>query len=135
MFADSAKAIETRFKTMFEVKRPGILIVFDNDGQQITGGKTHAELTILNSVSNRIDLGDHRLHRLLGIINVNIFFKVGMGTREALAIADDVADIFRDKQFDGVLCRSPVTTRIGEGGTFFQVNVSVPFQYDEAFTD
>lgn len=136
MFADLSAIVEPMFKTAWEALHPTIPIVWDGSDKYFKNGKTHVDFAILPATSDRADLGDsHRLHRLTGFINVNIYVKKGTGTREAQEYSDNAADIFRDRTTGGVLFRSPVPDRIGESGGFFQYNVSVPFQFDKAYTD
>jgi hypothetical protein len=55
------------------------------------------------------------------------------GAAQALAWADDIAALFRGKQFGGVVTFAPSAGPLddrNDNGNFFQLSVAVPYQFD-----
>lgn len=129
-----ASDIESRFETNWGSTTD---ISWDNVEYEPSEDSSWVEFTILDGESNQVSLGDSPLHRNVGVININIYAPLDTGTGSARALADQAATIFRSVQFSNILCRSPSITRIGnvkrESGSWYQYNVTVPFQKDETF--
>ncbi len=135
MYEEIAEAVETRMNTEWTTLHPTINVFFDSTNQQTDNEDSFVDFTILFGEARRMNIGiSYRNHRCEGIININIYVKKGEGTRTALSYADDIAGIFRDKLFSGILCKSPSIKRLGEELQWFVYNVSVPFQADFAYT-
>lgn len=73
--------------------------------------------------------------RAIGIISLQIFTKLNSGEKQSLDLVKSFADVFENKQFNGVTCYvvSPVTvgrskTATGES---YQKNAKVRFEFDE----
>lgn len=74
------------------------------------------------------------VHRHPGVIQLQVFTKMGIGNARALELADDAAAIFRGASFSGVRCRAASVREIGpDGHGWYQVNVTVPFWRDSTF--
>lgn len=130
-YAAERAAIETRFSTLWAGTPIGD-VVFDNLPYTPVQGTPYVRLSIKPGTSERITIGT-REHRVVGLILVQIFVPTGSGTNAARVLADEAAEIFRDQEFDGVLCRSPSIQNVGQSGDWAQFNVSVPYKRDEVF--
>ena len=73
------------------------------------------------------------MHRAGGIISINIYTALAIGTRDAEQKADFVSLVFRSANFSNIICRSPRIARLGERDGWFIYNVSVDFHYDKTY--
>lgn len=88
---------------------------------------------IIYGDSQQTDFGGS-LHneRTSGVVIIQVFTPLNQGDAEALGLADDVANIFRNWCGTNIRCRTPAIKDIGNDGFgWYQVNVSIPFIYDE----
>lgn len=122
-------AIESRLAanfTAYPIKWQNV--VFDEETESI-----FVDLQVKEHDSERASLGPNPLHRSLGIISINVYVPENSGTATGRGIADDLAAIFRDASFSGIICRSPVVRNIGSYEGHYVINMSVPFHRDEQF--
>lgn len=122
--------IESRFTTNWGVTTP---IRYGNDPRPAPTTGEWVSLHVIPIDATRSTLGI-RNHRYNGIININIFVAKGTGTNRCRALADTASAIFRDIEFNNIVCRSPNITVVGDNDGFYQINVSVPYWKDEIFT-
>ena len=67
-----------------------------------------------------------------GILLVRIYTALGEGLDAADAVVRIVSDAFINvRSPNGVLFRAPSPDEVGADGPWFQINVTVPFEYDE----
>jgi hypothetical protein len=132
-FEDAAKLIETRFKNGWGTTTE--LALYDNQaGSPDRNVEQWARLTILEGDSALAGLGgSEKLFRNPGVIIVSIFIKPHLGAKPALALADTAAAIFRDVIADNIIYRAPAIARVGDNSGWYQVNVTIPFQWDGFF--
>lgn len=130
-FATTANTIRNRFAVQFVAVRPTVPIHYDNVPGDPPSASSWVRLTIIEGDSFQISAGTTRRFRDTGIAIVQVFTALGSGDGEAREIADDVQAIFKGITVSGVIFRKPSASRIGPDGTFYQVNVTVPFQADE----
>jgi hypothetical protein len=78
-------------------------------------------------------MGEQRLYRHLGVIDMAIFVPAGSASKSALVLADTAAAIFRGVTFGGIVCRAPEIRSVGVQEGWFHVNVSVSYSRDELF--
>ena len=140
-FAAEAQAIETRFAAQWGSTTA---IKWDNIPYSPTAGTTYVELQIHNSNANVIGIaGNSNMHRIRGLISMNVYVALGDGTRSGRELADQAASIFREAQFTAsdssaaediaIQCYAANITRIGEVEDWFVYNVTVPFHRNEIF--
>lgn len=91
------------------------------------------ELMIVNSQSIQASIGSPALYRHPGSISINVRTRLQVGSKQGRVYADTLSGIFRGKEFDGITCRAPKVTRLGEIEGWFVLNVSIPFYRDEVF--
>lgn len=130
-YAAQRQAIESRFSTLF-AGLPSAHVVFDNISYTPVQGTPYVRLSIKSGDSERITIGA-REHRNVGLIIAQVFTPFGAGSNAGLVLADEIAAIYRDQEFDGVLCRSASISVVGPTTDWFQINVSIPFKRDEVF--
>jgi len=92
------------------------------------------KLRVFNERTDRVNVGMPGYHRTRGTIIVQIFTDLNSGTRKALSYGDLIADIFRDKQFNGITCREAHIEEIGAYEGRWQTNVVVPFFWDGRYS-
>ena len=113
-------------------------VAWDNTGfntHDAGDGGAWVRLTILNSESEVINLGSTNL-RTAGIIVSSIFVPAEQGDKLGLTIADEVVSAFNSKTIElsgnTVITRNPTVASIGRDGSWYQINVSIPFHSDHA---
>lgn len=88
------------------------------------------KLRVFNESTSRINVGNPGHHRTRGTIIVQMFTPLNSGTRTSMAYGDTLAEIWRDKQFNGITCQSVHVEEIGEFAGRWQTNLVVPFYWD-----
>lgn len=129
--AATANVIRSRFATEFGTVRPTVPIHYDNVPGDPPSETPWVRLTIAEGDSFQVSLGSTRRFRDTGVAIVQVFTALGSGDGEAREIADDVQAIFKGITVSGVIFRKPRAARIGPDGSFYQMNVTIPFQADE----
>lgn len=94
-----------------------------------------ARFRILDGDSNQLTIGaTTNSHRHVGVIVVSLFTELGKGDATIIALADIVADGFRNWIGSYSHCRQPSIKEIGpDGQGWYQINVSIPFSRDELY--
>jgi hypothetical protein len=89
---------------------------------------------IYEDATNRITIGNPGVHRISGTIVINIMVKENSGTAEARGYADTIGAIFRDAVFSGITCREVTLTPAGVNNGWYQLNLTIPFQWDGTYS-
>lgn len=95
-----------------------------------------ARISILEFDTGNPALGN-RHKRTTGVVMVQVFVPVGSGSELKAALCDVVLGIFENKRTGSfVSFRRGKVSDVGTGsdGAWWQVNVSVPYRYDEVTT-
>jgi len=90
--------------------------------------------SVLMGAGEQVAMGSAAVqYRYVGVIAVQVFTAEGTGAQTNRDICDDVADIFRSKQIDSqnISCQTPDIVEVGTDGGWWQVNVEIPFYWDE----
>jgi len=88
-------------------------------------------LTVNNGESNQASIeGSSPLKRALGIISVQVFTQPNVGGGLSDTYVDNVAAIFEDQSFGGVICRATSKRVIGHSRDCYQVNANTTFTFD-----
>jgi hypothetical protein len=129
-YEDASAAIEARLSSSWgsttAVKWPNVKF-------EPTPGTPFIELDIAWSDSRQASIESTPLHRAVGIISINVYTALNIGSKTAEDYADTLAGYYRAAQFSGITCRSPVVRTIGEMDGWWVVNMSVEFQYDKTY--
>ena len=144
-------SVGTFFKTKWEELRPNVPVAWP--GREMTPPDgPWIRFSMVQEDAFQIEFGGQvNQHRFTGIILMSAFSKMNTGDQEALDMADDIAGIFIGTRRvnlgteGSVLFRTPETRTIGpdgrglsdesgvEASSYFQVNVSIPYQRDSVF--
>lgn len=132
-----AKSIRKRYREKVVFKKD-VPTQFDN---QLVDDKftkpddaMWCRLSIIESITTQQDICDKPIVRTIGNIIFNVFSPLGKGDKEAREFCDLIASKFRIVTSDGVVYRSPTISPSGRDGQWWQINVTVPFQYDFTHT-
>ena len=137
-------AIESLFDTGWAATT---LVRYDNvqfDVADVPDGSSWVSLEVWDGKSARASVGcAPALRRSFGTVFVTVYAPSdGTGTKVARALADQVADVFRDIQVSGITFDEPSPTRAGEvyypatggnssaTGRWWQIKVAIPFEAD-----
>lgn len=114
-------------------------IVYANDdanGRDIKDGFIFFDIIVNGSGLQSINASNSR-HRATGVIEIGVHIPYNTMVGTALEEADKLADVFRSKNFKGILCFSP---SIDNGrnieyskSKYFRVDLYIPFKYDKDF--
>lgn len=128
MFAAKQTAIEEFFKDGMPDKQ----LVFENMPSVSPDlFDEFLRLTVQFGTSKRMQLGGGA-YRHPGLVMVQIMTKEGVGSARGVAIADEVSALFVDVVHEQINFQVPYVTKmaVAEKG-WFQVQVSIPFYFDE----
>jgi len=129
-YEDANAAIEARLNTGWGSTTG---IKWPNVEFEPVPGTPYIELQIVWADSRQASLGASPLHRAYGLISVNVFTALNIGSKTADDYADTLAGIFRGASFSGITCRSPRISQLGEADKWWTVNVTVDFHYDKTY--
>ena len=101
----------------------------DNDSPFSTEDGSWVRLTFSVFDNENAELGK-TFQRANGIIDVQCFTEKNSGEKEAMILADAVAAVFQNKNFDGVSCYVVSVTKPGVDGDSYQINARARFKYD-----
>jgi len=129
-YEDANAAIEARLNTQWAAATS---IKYENVEFEPIPGTPYIELEIVWTDSRQASIETTPLHRATGIISINIYTALNIGTKTADDYGDTIAGIFRGVQFSGITCRSPVPAKIGEMDGWYVLNISTEFYYDKTY--
>lgn len=137
-YAAAHNAIRTRFNTQWTAgSYSAVPVAWANAEFDPPSEDEWVRVTIVDAAAFKVSFGgfigagDNYRHP--GVVVVNIFVPLNVGDGLALAMADEIASIFRAWQDATTRTRffTPYVTRVGVDGNWFQVNVTCPFDRDE----
>jgi len=138
-FATARRDIEKRF----DANWASTLIAWDNVNFVPPKDDHWVRFSIRDGSVQRKNIGAAGTFRHFGIIFVQLYAPKDTGTQVLRGYADDVAGIFRDARFNGVVCQEAELTNIGvtkasalSSGSlpYYQINISIPFYWDGTYT-
>lgn len=104
-------------------------LVKDNVEYTPTPGTDFVRIQVEWSGSNNISVGYRT--RGVGLVYFHVCTTLGKGTKPATLLADAIKTLFGNQQVDGVEYLAPYIQRVGEQEEWYQINVLIPFKYDE----
>jgi Bacteriophage related domain of unknown function len=128
MFEAKQTAIEEFFKTGFNQSE----IVFENSPSPSPDlYDDFVRLVVAFGESKRMQIGGNG-YRYPGLVMVQVMCKEGVGINRGVVLADHIHNLFRDVVHSGINFQVPYVTKFpfAEKG-WFQVQVSIPFYFDE----
>lgn len=126
------EAKQTAIEQFFQAGFPDSQLVFENMASPSPDlFNEFLRLTVQFGTSKRMQIGGGA-YRHPGLVMVQILIKEGVGVSRGVALADDVKDLFLDVVHQSINFQVPYVTKmpVAEKG-WFQVQVSIPFYFDE----
>ena len=123
---DIRAAIENRLRANWT----DTAISIDNVTYTPSSNTAFIRLFIEEVNSQQISLQTIPCHRITGFIHIPIMVPTGTGTQTARGYSDTLGDIFRNANFNDILCRSPKTVRVGDVGEHYQYSLMIDFWVD-----
>jgi hypothetical protein len=99
-------------------------IAWDNVEYVPTIGQSYV---ILNVLPGEDQSSTVQSYKQIGLVIIQIFTPVDVGTAVARGYADTLAGIFRRVTQSGINFRMPTFTQVGERDSWYQINVSIPY--------
>jgi len=128
------QAIQTQFKNNWTGTASN-RVAYPNVPFTLPGEATEwVRFSILPGDSQQVTLGgSQNIHRWVGVINIGIFTRIGLGEARALELAELAAAIFRAKQLSEIRCFSPSISNLREVDGWYQATLRVPFDVDALY--
>jgi hypothetical protein len=128
------KAIQGHFSTYFTALA-ATKIAWDNVDFTIpTDESAWVRFSVQNNISGYKSFGRSKLTRREGIIFIQVFVPENTQTLLSSQIADNIVSIFETKLLSGISFQSPNVREAGVSNGWYQVNISVPFYFDDITT-
>lgn len=124
-------SIENFFNTNY-TPPAGVDLFFENIPIPEQNNDPYIVLLVRDGTAFQGSMGGsvNNLFRNNGFAICEIRHLIDTGTNAALTIADDIANVFRAQQFDGITMLAPTIDRIGDRNGWYQVNVLTNFRRD-----
>ena len=127
-FKSITNSITAFFKAIADTNN--FVVIYDNDPTDTPASGAWINVGVDYGDSHQAEIGVPTF-RNVGIFNARIKTKIGIGSADALDIADIIATGFRNKIVDGIInFQVPRIEKVGRVEDNFQVNVICPFQVD-----
>lgn len=127
-FAGITNSITTFFNALAGVNN--FVVRGENDPTDTPADKIWMKVNVDFGDSQQAEIGVPTF-RNIGIFNVQIKTPIGIGSADALDIADIIAEKFRNKIVDEIInFQVPRIEKVGRVEDNYQVNVICPFQVD-----
>jgi hypothetical protein len=107
-----------------------IPVAFDNVAFDTTAHDSWARITVLDGDSFNNALGGNCLRRT-GIITIQVFTPQWSGSATGRAYAEELSGLFTNTVDGNVIYGVAALTRVGHDQDIYQLNVSIPFTFDE----
>lgn len=135
-FDEIRKALMNAFKSQFEAANPTVPIKYENQKFEQPTGSEWVYATVIQGEGHRMEVSSSSVFRFEGVVNIALMAPEETGTKVLNDMAEDVFDIFADKQFsftDGTITthRVEVLTR-GTVEGWYIMNVMADFRADQS---
>lgn len=127
---DMANAVRDRFNTHITVAL-SLPTQFDNENFEPPDNDVWCRFTLLPAATDQLELGQPATFRTLGRAMALIFLPLATGDVVALSLADSISAAFRSLTAAGVTYFSPSVTQVGRSGSWWQLNVDIPFYVED----
>ena len=94
------------------------------------GGSPWIRVTIRNGTGALISMADTKVYRTPALVIISVFTAQKTGTRLNHQYNSALADIWRGYFIPNVSFKTPSEETTGESGQWFQINLSIPFHWD-----
>lgn len=130
-YATVQRELEDHFSTQWAAATP---VVYDNAPKPTFNDDVlWVRFTVTYGIANQISMGagDSNFHRFTGIVNVQVFSPLDVGSKPALELADTVVDMLTANRIGKSQMNTAETNILGNDGYGrYQVNVVCPFYFD-----
>lgn len=107
-------------------------IAYDNVSFKATIGQSFIAPKVLFGSGSQVSLGTSNvLNRWTGVIQIDIFTPINIGTKTALDYANTLIGYFYHYDNEGLVCFTGSVGELGKDGEWYRVVVTIPFQYDQ----
>lgn len=133
-FEQAVDEIFTVFKDAWDTT--GFVALYPNTNQQPPTGTTPwARASLVHTTGGQATLANHngqRRYERVGIFTAQIFVPIGEGLSRGNALAKIVADAYEGTATPSqIWFRDVRKTEVGPDGSWYQINVTASFTYDE----
>jgi hypothetical protein len=132
-FEQIENAIRSRWYNNVQLPQQ-ITTYHDNQDVDDVPSALWCRVTVLPGQSEQVSLGSQRRFRTPGVMIVQVFQKVGLGTKSVNELIDEINSNFRGVSIVGMTFRTPSVQKIGEAEGWYQVNITCPFYSDDVET-
>jgi len=104
-------------------------IQYENVPFDLNRAAEFVRLSIVKGDSDQASMGgtSGNFFKQDGVIFVQVFTPLGLGTSPANTLAESISGIWRNQQFNNIVCGAPDINHIGEVEGWFQINVACDF--------
>lgn len=81
-------------------------------------------------VANGVQTTLGRAYRETGAFRIVVATEIMSGLAKSMTYCEQIATIFRNQKFDGVVCLTPTIREGVDDGSYFIASVVVPFRYE-----
>ena len=107
-------------------------ISFENVHFEQQDGQPFIEVMLMPDSGEQASLGDNNaLNRWTGSILIGVHVPIGQGSAAAFRLADNLLRLFYHFKQGGFFTLTGNSVPSGETGSWYKVDVSIPYQYDE----
>jgi hypothetical protein len=134
-YSQEYNAICELFKTAWDAVHPEIPVAWENVKFDANNKASFLEFFVKNGESNQVSVGIPGSNRFrhVGVVMTVLHVDQGMGKASALAVADDLAAIFRRSETGSVSFLDPAVNFLGNEGAWLKVSVTCGFYRDSFF--
>ena len=121
--------IDTAIINRFSIEYLLSDIQYENVPFDLDRDAEFVRLSVVKGDSGQASMGggDGNFFKQEGVIFVQVFTPLGLGTSPANTLAESISGIWRNQQFNNIVCGAPDINHIGEVEGWFQINVACDF--------
>ena len=134
---DLENEVRLRFENLVAgVVNPKLITFYDNmEVDPEYPDDRWARVRVATGASRQVSLGGNKRVRTPGVLLVQLFWQLGVGTKDINELADLVRNSFVGITVGTVVYEMPYGQIIGRSKTWWQVNVNCPFYSDDILGD
>lgn len=133
-FETAMNVVRSRFQTeVVNLEANGLPTHYDNDGtfEKPQDGARFVRFNILLVGTFQVETGASNRYRTTGLAVVQVFLPIGKGDKKNWILVDKIVAAFRGAEDTGVQFKTPSPLPVGRDGGYYQVNVELPFYFDD----
>lgn len=128
-------AIRSRFNTQITIAE-AVTTIYDNQDVNPPVSGIWVRFSVVSGETGQVEFGIKKRFRQFGIAVAQVFDEIGRGTKDinVLVNAINTSGVFRSVSVGGVVYRTPSILRVGRIGSWYQMNVNIPWYADDVET-